>query len=169
MAGVSSLHYISHETQLMLLIHSTRQQQPKRIRHTDTVVALSPVWSLTDRDVSSRSIRHCVFIETVPPAESRGDEEESLLTRGMEMEPATTLQRMFTPSAAVGGVTCLSACWLARSRWSEVPYKEDLGGLEKTLMEVEAVQEGFSFRWVLVNLIKRLTLLLHYSWLWFLL
>lgn len=40
----------------------TRQQQPKRICHTDTMVTLSSVWSLTDRDVSSRSIRRCVFI-----------------------------------------------------------------------------------------------------------
>lgn len=154
----------------MFLIHSTwqplSQDSSSRGEHRgnrELSLITDRPWCLLSLDQTLRLYR------AMPPAESRRDEEESLLTGGMEMEPATTLQRVFTPSAAVGGATCLSACWLARTRWSEVPYKEDLGGLDKTLLEVEAVQEGFSFRRVLVYLIKQLTLLLHHYWLWFLL
>lgn len=38
---------------------------------------------------------------------------------------------MVTPSAAVGGALRLIVSGLARNRWSEVPYKEDVGGLLK--------------------------------------
>lgn len=42
---------------------------------------------------------------------------------------------MVTPSAAVGGATCLTAPGLARNRCPEVPYREDGGGAEEALLK----------------------------------
>ena len=54
---------------------------------------------------------------------------------------------MVTPSAAVGGATCLTATGLARNRCSEVPYREagGRGGVEEALLRRNQGSGGVYF------------------------
>lgn len=53
---------------------------------------------------------------------------------------------MVTPSAAVGGATCLTAPGLARNRCPEVPYREDGGGAEEALLKRKKGSGGAHFQ-----------------------
>lgn len=135
----------------------TRQQQPRRI-----AVTVSSLWSLTDRDVSSRMIRRCV-----------------LIGRCLLLNPAEMKRRASSPEGwRRSQPPPCNACSHHQLQWEERhvcppvdwPGAGDLRfHIRKTwedwrgrCWEWKQCRRGFSFKWVLVNLIKRLTLLLHH-------
>lgn len=83
---------------------------------------------ITDRQRCFLSPEHTM--RALSRAELRGDERQSVLAGGMDGDAAG--------HHPVHGIGCsgrsdvsVGACWLAGSRWSEVPYKEDTGRPEK--------------------------------------